>query len=214
MKKLSERQRTILEFIEEFIEDRGYPPSVRDIQHGCDISSTSVVAYNLDILKSHGHIRRDAEVSRGLGLVGGPSRRSRPEMVAVPLMGTVAAGAPFPLPTAESWAEEAQETIELPQAIAGRGDNVYALRVKGDSMIDALIGDGDLVIMEATRNVENGQMAAVRLKLEEETTLKRFYAEGSTVRLQPANSQMEAFTVPADNVEVLSRLLAVWRFPA
>ena len=214
MKKLSERQRAILTFIEEFIEDRGYPPSVRDIQHGCDISSTSVVAYNLDILKKNGHIRRDAEVSRGLELVGNPSRRRRPEMVAVPLMGTVAAGVPFPLPTAESWAEEAQETIELPQAIAGRGDDVYALRVKGDSMIDALIGDGDLVIMEAARSVENGQMAAVRLKLEEETTLKRFYAEGSTVRLQPANTQMAPLTVPAENVEVLSRLVAVWRFPA
>ena len=135
-------------------------------------------------------------------------------MVAVPLMGTVAAGVPFPLPTAESWAEETQETIELPQAIAGRGGDVYALRVKGDSMIDALIGDGDLVIMEATRTVENGQMAAVRLKLEEETTLKRFYAEGSTVRLQPANTQMAPLTVPAENVEVLSRLVAVWRFPA
>ncbi len=214
MKKLSERQRAILTFIEEFIEDRGYPPSVRDMQHGCDISSTSVVAYNLDILKKTGHIRRDAEVSRGLELLDNPSRRRRPEMVAVPLMGTVAAGVPFPLPTAESWAEEAQETIELPQAIAGRGDDVYALRVKGDSMIDALIGDGDLVIMEATRSVENGQMAAVRLKLEEETTLKRFYAEGSTVRLQPANTQMAPLTVQADNVEVLSRLLAVWRFPA
>jgi len=214
MKKLSERQRAILTFIEEFIEDRGYPPSVRDIQHGCDISSTSVVAYNLDILKQSGHIRRDAEVSRGLELVDSPSRRRRPEMVAVPLMGTVAAGVPFPLPTAESWAEEAQETIELPQAIAGRGDGVYALRVKGNSMIDALIGDGDLVIMEAARSVENGQMAAVRLKLEEETTLKRFYAEGPKVRLQPANTQMAPLIVQAENVEVLSRLVAVWRFPA
>ncbi len=214
MKKLSERQRAILTFIEEFIEDRGYPPSVRDIQHGCDISSTSVVAYNLDALKKNGHIRRDAEVSRGLELVDNPSRRQRPEMVAVPLMGTVAAGVPFPLPTAESWAEEAQETIELPQAIAGRGDGVYALRVKGNSMIDALIGDGDLVIMEAARSVQNGQMAAVRLKLEEETTLKRFYAEGSKVRLQPANTQMAPLIVQAENVEVLSRLVAVWRFPA
>ena len=214
MKKLSERQRAILTFIEEFIEDRGYPPSVRDIQHGCDISSTSVVAYNLDILKQGGHIRRDAEVSRGLELVDSPSRRRRPEIVAVPLMGTVAAGVPFPLPTAESWAEEAQETIELPQAIAGRGDDVYALRVKGNSMIDALIGDGDLVIMEAARSVQNGQMAAVRLKLEEETTLKRFYAEGPKVRLQPANTQMAPLIVQAENVEVLSRLVAVWRFPA
>ena len=214
MKKLSERQRAILEFIEEFIEDHGYPPTVRDIQHGCDVSSTSVVAYNLDILKKQGHIRRDAEVSRGLELVDGLSRRPEPEMVAVPLMGTIAAGEPFPLPQAESWAEEAQETIELPQAITGRGDNLYALRVKGESMIDALIGDGDLVIMEQAEAVENGQMAAVRLKLEEETTLKRFYAEGSVVRLQPANTQMSAFTVPADDVEVLSRLVAVWRFPA
>lgn len=214
MKGLSERQRAILEFIEEFIEERGYPPSVRDIQQGCDISSTSVVAYNLDILKKRGYIKRDAEVSRGLELVGGASRRAVQETVAIPLLGTVAAGSPFPLPTAESWAEEAQEVIDLPQAIAGTGDNVYALRVRGDSMIDALIGDGDLVIMEATNRVQNGQMAAVRLKLEEETTLKRFYAEGPTVRLQPANTQMEPFHVSAENVEVLSRVLAVWRFPA
>ena len=89
---------------------------------------------------------------------------------------------------------------------------MYALRVKGESMIDALIADGDLVIMEQTSRVENGQTAAVRLKLEDETTLKRFYREGDKVRLQPENGQMDPIICDASNVEVLSRLVAVWRY--
>ena len=214
MRDLSERQQRILEFIEEFQDENGYPPTIRDIQHGCEISSTSVVDYNLRRLVERGRLQRDADVSRGLQLIrGGQSRRRGPDTVAVPLMGTVAAGAPFPLPTTESWSgTDAQEVIDLPQSIAGTGERLYALRVKGESMIDALIGDGDLVVMEATSQVEDGQMAAVRLKLEEETTLKRFYREGGHVRLQPANSQMSAIVVDAANVEVLSRLVAVWRF--
>ena len=207
---LTDRQNKMLEYIEAFIEEHGYPPTVRDIQYGCGISSTSVVAYNLDQLRRKGNIRRDAEVSRGLEVV---NRTGRPrEAVAVPLMGTIAAGVPFPLPTAESWGAESNEIIDLPQAIIGAGDNVYALRVRGESMIDALIGDGDLVVMEETRQVENGQMAAVRLKIEDETTLKHVYVEGKHVRLQPANTQMRPLRVPAENVEILSRLLAVWRY--
>jgi len=207
--ELTPRQSEMLEFIEGFIEERGYPPTVRDIQHGCNISSTSVVAYNLDQLGRKGRIRRDAEVSRGMEVVG---TGRPPETFAVPLIGTIAAGAPFPLPTAQSWSQEAAETVELPQAITGAGERLYALRVRGESMIDALIGDGDLVVMEQTERVENGQMAAVRLKLEEETTLKRFYIEGDYVRLQPANSQMAPILAAASNVEVLSRLVAVWRY--
>ncbi|MEX0762997.1 MAG: transcriptional repressor LexA [Dehalococcoidia bacterium] len=213
MRKLSERQQAILSFIEEFIDEHAYPPTVRDIQKGCEISSTSVVAYNLDVLKRSGMIRRDAEVSRGLELVGARSSRSEPEMIAVPLMGTIAAGAPFPLPTSESFSDvDAQETIDLPQTIVGGSNGVYALRVKGDSMIDALIGDGDLVIMQAANQVNNGQMAAVRILPDDETTLKRFYSEGPTVRLEPANTQMKPIIVPAERVEVLSRVMAVWRY--
>jgi repressor LexA len=134
-------------------------------------------------------------------------------MVAVPLMGAIAAGTPFPLPTTESWSDvQDKDTVELPQAVTGAGDRLYALRVKGDSMIDALIGDGDLVIMEQTDQVNNGQMAAVRITPDEETTLKYFYAEGANVRLQPANSQMAPIIVPAGRVHVLSRLVAVWRY--
>lgn len=214
MRELSERQQRILGFIEEFIDDNGYPPTVRDIQSGCEISSTSVVDYNLRALREKGHINRDAEVSRGLQLVQGAGRRTDiPESISIPLLGTIAAGLPFPLPMTDSLGSvEAEEMIDLPQSIAGSGDKLYALRVKGESMIDALIGDGDLVVMEQTTAVENGQMAAVRLKLEDETTLKRFYREGGKVRLQPENSQMKPIVCDATNVEVLSRLIAVWRF--
>lgn len=213
MRELSERQQRILGFIEEFLDDNGYPPTIRDIQAGCEISSTSVVDYNLRALRTKGYINRDAEVSRGLQLVHGGRRSEMPETISIPLLGTIAAGSPFPLPTTDSLsAIEAQETIDLPQSITGSGEKLYALRVKGESMIDALIGDGDLVIMEQTSRVENGQMAAVRLKLEDETTLKRVYREGGKVRLQPENSQMEAIVCDAANVEVLSRLVAVWRF--
>ena len=213
MNQLSDKQQRILNFIEEFIDEHDYPPTVRDIQHGCDLTSTSVVKYNLDRLTESGHLSRDSQISRGLALPG--SRGSRaPETVAVPLMGTIAAGAPFPLPQSDTWADPGLETIDLPQSIIGAGDNLYALRVKGDSMIDALIGDGDLVIMEGTQRVRNGDMAAVRLVKEDETTLKHFFAEGPNVRLQPANSQMQAIIVDARNVEVMSRVLAVWRYMA
>ncbi len=212
----------MLEFIEEFIDEHDYPPTVRDIQFGCNLSSTSVVKYNLDRLSEGGYLNRDSEVSRGLAIPGSrgnggrsASRNSRePDTVAVPLMGTIAAGAPFPLPQSDTWSDPGIEQIDLPQAVVGRGDSVYALKVKGDSMIDALIGDGDLVIMESTEQVGNGQMAAVRLVNEDETTLKYFYPEGNRVRLQPANSQMDPIFADASNVEVMSRVLAVWRYMA
>ena len=219
MKPLSDKQSRILEFIEEFIDDHDYPPTVRDIQYGCDISSTSVVKYNLDRLSEGGYLNRDSEVSRGIAIPSGrggrsSGRASEPETVAVPLMGTIAAGSPFPLPQSDTWSDPGIEQIDLPQAVVGRGDSVYALKVKGDSMIDALIGDGDLVIMESTSHVRDGQMAAVRLVAEDETTLKYFFPEGRQVRLQPANSQMAPIYASSDNVEVMSRVLAVWRYMA
>jgi repressor LexA len=203
----------MLGFIEEFIDEHDYPPTVRDIQFGCEISSTSVVKYNLDRLSESGYLNRDSEVSRGLAIPGGRTTKT-PETVAVPLMGTIAAGSPFPLPQSDAWTDTGLDQIDLPQAIVGRGDGVYALKVKGDSMIDALIGDGDLVIMESAQQVRNGQMAAVRLVSEDATTLKYFYPEGNRVRLQPANSQMEPIYADAANVEVMSRVLAVWRYMA
>jgi repressor LexA len=221
MQGLSGRQRQVLEFIRSFIDEHGYPPTIRDIQKGCGISSTSVVDYNLNVLEKRGLLDRDGRVSRGLELVGegrgsvtlpgsaGPRR----EMVAVPLVGSIAAGAPFPLPTTESWrGYDAQDVVDLPQTIAGSGEKLYALRVKGDSMIDALIADGDLVVMEQTDDAPNGATVAVRITPDDETTLKKIYRVGTTVRLEPANPLMQPITIPAKRVHVLSRLVAVWRY--
>ena len=218
MVKLSDRQQMIMSFIENFIEEHDYPPTIRDIQNGCNISSTSVVAYNLDKLKDGGQLNRHSEVSRGLSLASAGSNSNKfksteLDSVAVPLLGTIAAGSPFPMPENDTWSDlSGSELIDLPQAIVGPGDNVYALKVRGESMIAALISDGDLVIMEQTSSARNGQMAAVRIKSENTTTLKNFYSEGPRIRLEPANSQMNAMTFPSDDVEVLSKVVAVWRY--
>ena len=212
VRNLSERQKAILDFFGDFLDEHGYPPTVRDIQHGCDISSTSVVSYNIEALKKEGLIRKDDGISRGLGLVNRRTPGREPDTVAVPLVGSIAAGEPFPLPNDEPWSGVAGiDTVDLPQSVIPSGEGVYALKVKGESMIDALIADGDLVIMQQTDSVHNGQTAAVRILPDEETTLKKFYAEGPMVRLQPENSQMDPIRLPAHNVKVLSRVVAVWR---
>ena len=211
MADLSERQVKMLEFISDFMDENGYPPTVRDIQNGCKISSTSVVDYNLNGLREKGFLRRHADVSRGLELLN--RKQPAPETVAIPILGQIAAGSPISLPSADApLPTEADEYVELPQSVIGNGNKLYALQVKGQSMIDALIDDGDLVVMESVSTVADGEMAAVRLKRDEETTLKRFYAEGPTVRLQPANSTMEPLRVSADDVEVIGKVVAVWRY--
>jgi len=216
MQKLSDKQQMILSLIEEFIVENDYPPTIRDIQNGCGISSTSVVAYNLDRLKEYGFLNRNSDISRGTTLTTHGGNTPTPttiETVAVPLLGTIAAGKPFPMPENDTWDDlNGQELVDLPQAILDSGNSIYALKVKGDSMIDALISDGDLVIMEQVSSVRNGQMAAVRIKSDHESTLKHFYARGSKVRLEPANSQMPAMTFNSGDVEVLSRVVAVWRY--
>jgi repressor LexA len=218
MVKLSKRQQMIMSFIENFIEENDYPPTIRDIQNGCSISSTSVVSYNLDKLKQEGQLNRHSEVSRGLSLTNAESNSNKfkpaeIDSAAVPLFGTIAAGSPIPMPENDTWSDlSGSELIDLPQAIVGPGDKVYALKVRGDSMIDELISDGDLVIMEQVSSVRNGQMAAVRIKSENSTTLKYFYSEGPRTRLEPANSKFKAKIYPTDDVEVLSKVIGVWRY--
>ncbi len=210
MKELSAKQRRILEFIQEFIDEHDYPPSIRQIQEACNISSTSVVDYNLRILEKQGYIRRDREVSRAIELLQPGGRR--PRVATVPIIGTIAAGQPIPVPTADTWQTyDPDETLELPPDMVGSRENVYALRVKGNSMIDALVNDGDIVIMESASTAQDGDMVAAWLKREQEATLKRFYREGSRVRLQPANEAMEPIRTEASNVEVQGRVIGAIR---
>ena len=208
-KTLSVRQQRLLDYIRTFIAERGYPPSVRDIVQGCKVSSTSVVDYNLKLLAKAGFIRRTPDISRGIELIGESDAHRRPT---VPLVGLIAAGCPIPVPDADSFNPAAQaERIEVSSTLIGERAHVYALKVKGNSMIDALINDGDVVLMEAAERVENGQMAAVWIKNDKEATLKKFYAEPNRVRLQPANATMKPLFYKPEEVAVQGRVIAVIR---
>jgi repressor LexA len=210
MKTLSPRQQRIVKFIRRFLGERGYPPSIRDIAGGCEISSTSVVDYNLNLLERKGYIRRHPEVSRGIELLAGSG--ARPGRVTVPVIGLIAAGEPIPVPATDSWdVTAAAETLEVPEGLTRGREGVYALRVKGMSMVDALINDGDIVLMQPAEVVENGQMAAVWLRAEKEATLKKVYVEWGRIRLQPANSRMKPIYARPDNVEIQGRVMAVIR---
>jgi repressor LexA len=201
-KSLSAKQLSILRFIREFIREHDYPPSIRDIQDGCGISSTSVVDYNLKALERLGHIRRDREVSRAIELVG------RVRMRTVPVVGQIAAGEPIPVPSADTWTQQDfEDEIEVTDQMTHGRDNVFALRVKGSSMIDALVNDGDLVLMEQTNAWDDGDMVAVWLRDRQETTLKKIYNEGPRIRLQPANASMDPIYARAEDVEVQGKVL-------
>lgn len=208
-KALSGKQRSILEYIRGFIDEHDYPPSIRQIQEACGISSTSVVDYNLRILEREGLIRRDREVSRAIEVLQGGRR---PRVVPVPIIGAIAAGQPIPVPSADTWSGvDASETVEVSPDMVGSRENVYALRVKGNSMIDALVNDGDIVLMESTSSARDGDMVAAWLKREQEATLKKFYREGGRVRLQPCNETMAPIYTEADNVEVQGKVIAAIR---
>lgn len=209
MKVLSAKAQHLLKFIRRFWEDRGYPPSVRDMVAGCGLSSTSVADYNLNILERQGYIRRHREIARGIELLPRPTPG---HLLQVPLIGQIAAGEPIPVPDADTWDSSASsETLEVSQDLTRGRQGIYALRVKGLSMVDALINDGDIVLMQYASVVENGEMAAVWLKAEKEVTLKKVYVEPGRIRLQPANRGMSPIYVAPDNIEVQGRVIAVIR---
>lgn len=204
---LSEKQQDILRFLERFITDHDYPPSIRDIQQGCGISSTSVVDYNLKRLEEKGLIRRDREVSRAIELLNGQGERRR-RTVQVPLLGPIAAGIPIPTHP-DSVAP--LDIIELTEEQVRGKANLYALRVQGTSMIDALINDGDIVVLEPRQAADPGEVVAVWIVDRGETTLKKYFPEGRKVRLQPMNATMAPIMEDASNVQVQGRLVATIR---
>ena len=206
---LSDRQQRMYHFIRQFSREHHYPPTIREIGGALDITSTSVVNYNLNKLEAASLIQRDREVSRGLKLTDGADWVSQ-GVVSVPLMGVIAAGEPIPVPD-DSSTPFSRGMIQLTRDICKDERGVYALEVKGDSMIDALINDGDLVIMRHEETAGNGEMVAVWLKNEESTTLKRFFHEGDRVRLQPANPTMDPIYVDPENVEIQGKVVAVVR---
>ncbi len=205
MNDLSVKQTQMMEFIRDFIDEKDYPPSIRDIQFGCSISSTSVVDYNLRRLEEKGLLRRDREVSRGIELLDG---RRRGRTVDVPVLGAIAAGQPIPVPSSDRWASDVEDTVTVTEEMVHGRENVFALRVKGTSMIEDLIDDGDIVFLEPATTAENGEKVAVWLEDRGEVTLKRFYREADRIRLQPANSTLEPIYADPENVSIQGRFIS------
>jgi len=202
---ISEKRKRVLDFIAAFIEEKNYPPSFRDIGNGCGISSTSVVQYYVKVLERDGFIHRDHDVSRGITVTRKHSGAT------VPVLGTIAAGQPIPVPSADTWAATPEETIELPAYLGGDLINLYALKVKGTSMIDDLIDNGDIVIMQSANTAEDGETVAIWLKDRQEVTLKKIYHEADRIRLQPANTLMQPIYSEPENVDVQGKVIAVLR---
>ncbi|MCS7222535.1 MAG: transcriptional repressor LexA [Anaerolineae bacterium] len=207
---LSSRQQKILEFIEGYLAEHHFPPTIREIGAAVGISSTSVVNYNLKKLEEGGYINRNPDVSRGIRILK-PTRllAVQPgQSTTIRLLGRIAAGEPIPVPDQNPFGGEA---IELADLLVSDVENVYALEVQGDSMIDALVADGDLVILRYQQTAHNGDMVAAWLKDREETTLKYFYLEGDRVRLQPANPNYQPIYVPPQQVEIQGKVIAIVR---
>ena len=208
MASVSQTRLRILDFISSFLKERGYAPTVRDIARGCAISTSSVVQHHLNVLERQGRIQRDPQVFRSIRLV---DEKPTAPASAVPLLGTIAAGEPIPVPGSDTWATVPESTVQIPEEMARGKENLYALRVKGNSMIDALIDDGDTILMEQTSTVADGDMAAVWLKDRQEVTLKRVYREGERIRLQPANKSMKPVYQDDRNVEIQGKVIGIIR---
>jgi repressor LexA len=202
MTRQSATRDKILQFIRRFRETHGYSPTIREVARNCSISSPSVVQHHLKALEREGAITRGKEKFRAI--------RVEEDVATVPLLGRIAAGHPLPVPTTETLSTA--ERIGVPPEIARGGRRVYALRVQGNSMVDAMIGDGDIVVMEQTGEIKNGDVVAAWLRKEQEVTLKKVYFEKNRkVRLQPCNPYMVPLYQPAENVEIQGKVIGVIR---
>jgi repressor LexA len=196
---LTKRQREILDFLNEFIQQHGYAPSLEEVGRRFGLSSLATVHKHLTNLQEKGFIKRAWNRSRSVELV---QTRAGGRAVELPLLGFVAAGSPIEaIATAES--------IAVPEDMVGKRDT-YVLRVRGESMIDEQIRDGDFVIVEDRKTAENGEMV-IALLGSSDVTLKKFYRENGQVRLQPANPAMQPLIVAADQVQVQGVVVGVMR---
>lgn len=193
MDKLSEKQNAIFQYIREIISERGLAPSVREIGEAVGLRSTSSVQYNLNILENAGYIKRDANLKRTIRICG-----SAENVNMIPLVGTVTAGVPI-LAT-----QQIEDYIALSCV---KGKDLFALHVKGDSMIDAGILDGDIVVIEQTPVADNGDIVVALI--DDEATVKRFYKEDGHFRLQPENDKYEPIIV--ENCAVLGKVKTLVR---
>ena len=199
MMPLTKRQREILDYLNEFIQRHGYAPSLEEIGRKFSLSSLATVHKHLTNLQEKGFIKRAWNRSRSVELV--PTRAAG-RAVELPMLGYVAAGMPIE-------AVASNETISVPEDLVGRRDT-YVLRVRGSSMIDEQIRDGDFVIVEDRKSADNGEMV-IALVAGQDVTLKKFYRDNGKIRLQPANPAMQPMFFEPDNVQVQGVVIGVMR---
>jgi repressor LexA len=199
MLPLTKRQREILDYLNDFISKHGYAPSLEEIGKRFNLSSLATVHKHLTNLQEKGFIKRAWNRSRSVELL---QTRSGGRALELPLLGFVAAGAPIE-------AVAGSESISVPEEMVGRRDT-YVLRVRGSSMIDEQIRDGDFVIVEDRKTADNGEMVIALLN-GSDATLKKFYRENGRIRLQPANPTMEPIMVPAEHVQIQGVVVGVLR---
>jgi len=227
-KGLSDRHIKIMGLLQEYSEKEGYPPSIREIGERTGITSTSVVNYYLEQLEKWGYIERDRRISRGLRIVPeklaelGDSLHSVATAVVndflhIPVIGRIGASLPMPVPASDFNYYDAESGVDIARSLlpAKKVDGLFALEVQGDSMIDAMVNDGDIVIMRKVENnseAKNGEMVAIWLPEKDETTLKYFYKEKDGYRLQPANPTMEPIMIKStEKLEIRGKVVMVIR---
>jgi len=205
---LSERHQKIMEFLSRFQDDNGYSPSIRQIGDSINVKSTSLIDYYLNQLQEMGYIEREGRISRSIRVIKSTSplgefshkiantvrsaADSLASMVSIPLAGRIVASAPIPMPASDLNYYDAESSVDIARSLLPTRDvsELFALEVDGDSMIDAMVNDGDIVVMKKAVSANNGEMVAVWLDDKDETTLKYFYKEPNRIRLQPANPNM------------------------
>jgi repressor LexA len=213
-KGLGERHHRILAFLQQYQRENKYPPSIREIGEKTGITSTSVVNYYLDQLEKKGLIERDRKISRGVRLAGA---NGSPDTLRIPILGPIAAGLPLPElnPDISYMTDNEANAVDIARSLLPskeKGEGLYALEVRGESMIDAMINDGDIVVLKPASDARNGEMVAVWLPRDNEATLKYFFKEKDRYRLQPANPTMKPiFLKKSEPVEIKGKVVMVIR---
>lgn len=227
-KGLSDRHLRIMELLKEHTEKEGYPPSIREIGERTGITSTSVVNYYLEQLEKWGYIERDRRISRGLRVVSNKMAElgetvqtaistTVSDFLHIPVIGRIGASLPMPVPASDFNYYDAETGVDIARSLlpAKKVDGLFALEVQGDSMIDAMVNDGDIVIMrkvDSNAEANNGEMVAVWLPERDETTLKYFYKEKEGYRLQPANPTMQPIMIKStERLEIKGKVVMVIR---
>lgn len=229
---LSERHRKIMEYLTEFIEEYGYSPSIREIGDAIDVKSTSLVDYYLNQLELRGYISREGRISRSIRVlepVHSPIKMvgkqistaaqtvgaALDSLISIPMRGRIVASTPIPMPPSDFNYYDSESGVEIARSLLPGREKVnelFALEVQGDSMIDAMVNDGDIIIMRPAQQASNGEMVAVWLDDKDETTLKYFYKENNRIRLQPANPTMDPIFVENPNaLRIMGKVVMVIR---